>query len=457
MRIAASCLGTGVLVLSFFSLGRPQTGTQDAGRSELARSQSQGVPSPNQGAYSPDPDQIWNQLFRLFYVRHARNGDQYGGDELDPYLWWQTKYLLSGSSHDEALKLLDEFLQQHSESLILDPLRRALFQRDLLAVYEWLSAPSDEQGSGRSQLQQRIAEIIARLALTADEIGKLPDNYNDAIRSHVRSIEYDPANANTPVLPAEIFDSAGPWVCLGEEHGRPVASDHLKFFRVRSVFLVFFQVPGGRSKTLEYLEKLRDIPKGWGPNEERSIPAGLPPVLVPYPEPPQFPIGTRMALVRQLVLINDKGLPAATHLTESVQIRVYRAIHFDLGGTGAHSQDFSEFTLSRERLFSGQSGGLRAIADGEKEFAFFRSHGNDMFEMDDDPTSFEGIVLQSCSSCHEAAGMHSFLSYSRERFGPNDVPPPKLIASTPSLETATQIQWIKRHRSLTFTEGSRPR
>jgi hypothetical protein len=31
----------------------------------------------------------------------------------------------SGSSHDQALKLLDEFLQQHSERAITDPLKRA--------------------------------------------------------------------------------------------------------------------------------------------------------------------------------------------------------------------------------------------------------------------------------------------------------------------------------------------
>jgi hypothetical protein len=394
MRIVASCL-------SFFSFVRPQTSLQDAGRTELTRSHPRGVSSPNQEVYAPDPGHIWNQLIRLFYVRDARNGDQYGDDELDPYLWWQTKYLLSGSSHDEALKLLDEFLQQHSEKLIRDPLRRAVFQRDLLAVYEWLSAPSDEQVSGRSELQQRIVEVIRRLALTAEEIGKLPDNYSDAIRTHIFPIGYDPANAKEPFLPADIFDSTGPWVCLGEQHRRPVASDHLEFFRGRSVFLVFFQVPGGRSKTLEYLEKLRNIPKGWGPNPDRPHPAGFPPVLVPYPEPPQFPIGTRMALVRQLVLIDDDAHPIATHLTESVQIRVYRAIHLDLGGTGAHSQDFSEFTLSRERLFSGQSGGLRAIAHGGREFAFFRSHGIDAFEMEEDPERFEGTVLQSCSSCHE--------------------------------------------------------
>src|SRR3984957_16111529 len=444
MRIAASCVGTGVFVLSLFSLVRLQIRVQEAQETQVFRGESQGVSHPSREIYATDLDQIWNRLFRLFYVRQARNGDQYGGDELDPYLWEKTKYLLSGPSHDEALKLLDEFLQQHSENLVRDPLRRAVFQRDLLGVYEWLAALSDEQGRPHPELQKRIAEVIRRLALTANEIGKLPDNYNDAILSHAFPVAYDAANANEPFLPADLFDPTGPWVCLGEEPGRPVASTHLHFFRGRSVFLVFFQVPGGRSKTLEYLEQLRNIPKGWGPNEERP--------LFPYPEPPQFPLGTRMALVRQVVLSDASGHPIATHLTESVQVRVYRAIHFDLGGTGAHSQDFFEFTLSRERLFSGQAGGLRAIGQGEKEFAFFLSHGMDPFESEEAPERFAGEVLKSCSACHEAAGLHSFLSYSRERFGPFDVPPPKLIVSTPSLETATQIQWIERQRSLRLTE-----
>ena len=444
MRIAASCVGTGVFVLSLFSLVRLQIRVQDAGETQVVRGESQGVSHPSREIYATDLDQIWNRLFRLFYVRQARNGDQYGGDELDPYLWEKTKYLLSGPSHDEALKLLDEFLQQHSENLIRDPLRRAVFQRDLLGVYEWLAALSGERGPVHPELQKRIAEVIRRLALTANEIGKLPDNYNDAILSHAFPVAYDAANANEPFLPADLFDPTGPWVCLGEEHGRPVASTHLHFFRGRSVFLVFFQVPGGRSKTLEYLDQLRNIPKGWGPNEERP--------LFPYPEPPQFPIGTRMALVRQMVLSDASGHPIATHLTESVQVRVYRAIHFDLGGTGAHSQDFFEFTLSRERLLSGQAGGLRAIGQGEKEFAFFLSHGMDPYESEEAPERFAGAVLKSCSACHEAAGMHSFLSYSRERFGPFDVPPPKLNVSTPSLETATQIQWIERQRSFRLTE-----
>jgi hypothetical protein len=74
--------------------------------------------------------------------------------------------------------------------------------------------------------------------------------------------------------------------------------------------------------------------------------------------------------------------------------------------------------------------------------------------MMEDPESFEGVQLHVCASCHEAAGIHSFLSYSRERFGPQDVPPPKLITSTPSRESAKQIQWIERHGSLKFAEGA---
>jgi hypothetical protein len=453
MRIVASFLGAGILILSYFSFARPHAPMHGVGRESLAQAESQDVPTLGQAVYAPDPDHIWNRLFRIFYVRQALSGRQYGGDELDPFLWRETKYLISGSSHEEALKLLGEFLQQHSESLIGDPVKRAVFQRDLLAVYEWLSAPSDEKEPGRSELQMRIAEAIRRLALTPDEIAKVPDNYNDAIRAQAFPIRYDPSTPNEPFLPGDVFDSNGPWVCLGEQHGRPVASDHLESFHGRSVFLVFFQVPGGRSKTLEYLGKLRNIPKTWGPNSDRPQPSGFPPVLVPYPEPPQFPAGTRMALVRRLVLIDDRGHPTATRLTESVQMRVYRAIHFDLGGTGAHSQDFAAFTLNREKLFSGQSGGLRAIARGDKEFSVFHSHGIDAIETEKDAERWQGVVLRTCSSCHDAAGIHSFLSYSRERFGPTDVSPPKLIASTPSRETALQIQRIERHGNLTLAKG----
>src|SRR5207245_8742035 len=97
--------------------------------------------------------------------------------------------------------LLDGFLAQHSERLIADPLKRAVFQRDLLAVYYWLSLASDEQAASRSALQNRVAEVIHRLALTEDQIGKLPDNYDDAIRAQVFPPQIRSRRSEAPILP----------------------------------------------------------------------------------------------------------------------------------------------------------------------------------------------------------------------------------------------------------------
>src|ERR1700741_163880 len=89
--------------------------------------------------YDPNPNHLWNRLFRQFYVRKAWDGKEYGGDVLDPLLWGGTHYLITGPSHEQALNVLDEFLSTHGEQLIADPVKRAMLQRDLWAVFEWAS------------------------------------------------------------------------------------------------------------------------------------------------------------------------------------------------------------------------------------------------------------------------------------------------------------------------------
>lgn len=81
--------------------------------------------------YDPDPNHIWNRVFRQFYSRTTRDGEEYGLGELDPLLWFDTTYLLSGMSHQQAIQVLDEFLTTHAENLTADPLKCAMFQRDL--------------------------------------------------------------------------------------------------------------------------------------------------------------------------------------------------------------------------------------------------------------------------------------------------------------------------------------
>jgi len=60
--------------------------------------------------------------------------------------------------------------------------------------------------------------------------------------------------------------------------------------------------------------------------------------------------------------------------------------------------------MSRANLFTGTSGGLRAVASDEKDFITFSAKGMDPFE---DPPERRplvlGRVLEGCNSCHHVA------------------------------------------------------
>jgi hypothetical protein len=139
---------------------------------------------------------------------------------------------------------------------------------------------------------------------------------------------------------------------------------------------------------------------------------------------PQFPAGTEVALVRQMMLFDNQGRLASTAITESIQIRVYRAIALkDRVNTESASslaeavknsgQDFYQIRLSRLQLFANKAGGLRATGPEEKEFAMCNSFGAD----EGKPNQYLSInqyelVLQSCFTCHRGAGINSLNSRS---------------------------------------------
>ena len=60
--------------------------------------------------YDSDPNHVWNRLYRSLSLRVARDGQEYGYDELDPLFWYNTKYLFSGPAYQQAINTLDEFL-----------------------------------------------------------------------------------------------------------------------------------------------------------------------------------------------------------------------------------------------------------------------------------------------------------------------------------------------------------
>jgi hypothetical protein len=155
--------------------------------------------------YDPDPSHIWNRLHATFFVREDLPETASLPDALDPPLWYHTTYLLTEPSHKNALRVLDEFLEMHAENLIHDPVKRALLQRDLWAVFDWSAgrAPGSKQESAeeeKRELQGRLGEVLDRLALTPAQLAALPDNYAQAVASGVFAKEYDPEHRDRAFL-----------------------------------------------------------------------------------------------------------------------------------------------------------------------------------------------------------------------------------------------------------------
>jgi len=363
--------------------------------------------------YDSQSNHIWNRLYRSLYARVARDGRVYGDDQLDPLLWGSTKHLLGGPAKREALLCLDEFLNTHAERLISDPLKRAMMQRDLWAVFDWTVRRSENPSFEFVELQLRLTRVMRRLALTGKQIRDLPRTYDSAVNAKTFSADYDPRHPETAFLPPDLFQSNGTWVQLNVDAGGPVAPSHVASVSGRSVFRVFISLPEGRGSTLAYLKRLSDFPKPWIRNQDDPL------EVLPNSQLPEFPVGTRLALMRQMLVIDQEGNLVPTGIVESIQIRVHRIIPpgipkgLDTDSNVARSSlDVNEFKLSRTKLFAGESGGLRLVAPDEKEFPLFQSHGIDLFE----EIAWEPIernlrpVLGSCASCHFRPGVHSVLS-----------------------------------------------
>jgi hypothetical protein len=373
--------------------------------------------------YDSNPAHLWNRLYAALLIREDHHGNRYGEDSLDPLLWYESKHLLSEPSHRQAMQVLDEFLRTHGESLVHDPVKRAMLQRDLWAVFDW----SVVQASGNNQydkekreLQVRLAEVLRRLALTPDELKALPDNYAQAVASGSLAKDFAPSDAQRPFLPPDLFDPHGPWAGITpspDYAGLGVAKMHIFNVSGRSSFLVFVKLPGGHKATMDYFRALWNFPQPWV-QEANSDQATFNPSL------PSFPAGTEVALVRRMNLFDSQGNLVTSNITESVQIRLYHAITTtperffsgSLADTIKNSgQYFYEIKLSRPPLFSAKDGGLRAVARDEREFSTFQTEGGDPIEGTEPsgrPGSIEEapVELQQCIWCHSGGGAHSFNS-----------------------------------------------
>jgi hypothetical protein len=409
--------------------------------------QAQSPPAPRiDPPYDPDPQHLWNRLHDALFVRTTPDGREYGRTELDILFWSTTRHLQSSPSREKAIQVLDQFIRTRGERLVRDPVKRALLQRDLWELFDWNAKGSVQPPSAtpelnaRAQLQRRLVTIIQRIALSADEMRHLPDTYAQA-----------GARLEDPAFPHELFVSDGPWVLLGRVD-ELTAFEHTVSFGGRSVFLVFASVPGGRERTLAYLEELRNFSPALVYVKE-SFPDSPPHRLITNSQTPQFPAGTRWALVRRLNLIDNLGRIQSTRLVESIQTRTYASVPA-VGSTFelAAGQLPAQFQLDRQHAPA-----LRAIAPGEQDFhaVHFRSMGVDPFERSDlaawareGDFSIRRETLKTCRTCHQSPGILSVNTYAS--FGQSAY---WLKSSTPERETDASLNWKTRQFDWGLLQG----
>jgi hypothetical protein len=291
--------------------------------------------------------------------------------------------------------------------------------------------------------------LCGRLALSPEQLAMLPDTYADALRHHEFPAAYDPAFPNRAFLPPDLFDPAGPWVCLGAPEQELAAPTHDASFVARSEFFVFAKLPGGREATLAYYRLLAEMKT---PLFVRmQIPGMKDPADVWNPEVPQFPAGTEFALVRQMVLPDRDGILQATKVTESVQIRHYTRIPIVKPGMtrdvelAAHFQDPSEIELSRVLLFSGQHSGLRGVTATDEPFLVFPGMtAGDQFDDKRMRTSKLSPFVM-CTGCHLGPGIESMMSFSTRGI-PSERPvlSPRLAETTPESESGKVLEWASK-------------
>ena len=382
--------------------------------------------------YDRNPEHPWNRLYRAIATRTV-DGMEYGADGAEPYF----------DPVDDPAKLnavLEEFLRTNAQNRSPGSLQQALLLNDVWTAFD-IAALREA-----APVQRQLARVVERLLMPAAAIATLPDNYAQAVKSGVFAKDFDPAHPEVPFLPEDLLDSKGPWVEIGESGVGPVASSHVAEFSGRSAFRVFIRCPGGRTATLAYLDALNLFPTPFdlGPAATATRVATQESVrwdpLLLSASTPQFPEGTVVALVRQMVVIDDKFQPVPTPITQTVQLRVYRKI----GGTPAASvradveatQSVYEFVLRRRDLLTGQPGGLHAMNPGEQEYRLASVPSDGSRER----LLTGPVVLSTCGRCHQSRGIFSVNSYTRMLSG-RTTNPQLLPSGNPDYQRAATVGW----------------
>jgi len=206
--------------------------------------------------YDKDPNHLWNRVYSTLLIRSPKPETPIN-DLLDPPYWGDTKHLLDGEANRTAVAVLGEFVKGAPAPAAMTPWQRAVMQRDLLGIFQWLSGIQTRDASAATtdyqQLSAAIVAAIRHVALTAEEIRKLPDNYAAAVNAPDAVTTFHAAQP-APFLPKDLLADDGPWVALGRMADEGIAATmHFTFLGGRSVFEVRMKHPEGRAAGEAYM------------------------------------------------------------------------------------------------------------------------------------------------------------------------------------------------------------
>lgn len=357
-----------------------------------------GEPAP--AIYHPDPKHLWNRLYEQLAVRTLA-GVQYGTDIAEAY---PDEF----DNRERLIATLDEFLATAPPQQLPSGFPRALLLNDVWTGFDVAAALPREN----DVLRARLAQALDRLLMNAAQIAELEDNYAAAVRTRRFAQDFDPQHPEVAFLPADLFDPRGPWVQIGGGGRGLVAPLHTQLVSGRSAFFVFIRCPGGRQQTLAYLSRLNLHPTPWLPNPEpfgTSYPGNEKVrlnVLRADPNTPQLPHGTIVALVRRMMLIDDRLNLILSPLTQKVQLRVYDGAG-ESAKAAARVQHVYEFVMRRQDLIANVTGGLHAVAADDREYQGL------LVPAERKTAEYFGgyAVLKTCTRCHSGDGVMSVRSY----------------------------------------------
>lgn len=277
-------------------------------------------------------------------------------------------------------------------------------QRNLWSIFDWSTVrrpptfkPEDEDlRRARYTIQDKVGRLIKRVALSEEEILALPNNLLETISSRQFPSNYDAKDHLKPFLPADLLDDGGPWVCLQSTTGSVLTKSHAMSLGTASTFIVYIRLPGTRQDTLNYVKELSEFTEALV-FEKSGIRLN--------PKTPQFPVGTQFALIERPFLISDQREIVLSPLVYTVQLRAY--LNLAVGPSFGVSQAVTEFVLQPRALMQGKP----AMRPHERDETYFsKFFTRDPFRGSESPVRQIQNPLQTCMTCHGAAGVASFNS-----------------------------------------------